>query len=158
MEKREKSVFMSLMYKLTISLLFFVSMNALADSSKASLADALKPFTSDGCSGFPDGTLSQNELWLKCCTAHDYAYWKGGTALEREEADLALQECVATLGEDEIALLMLAGVRVGGMPYLPTSFRWGYGWPYPREYRTLTPAELEQVNNRTNSLKRSNQQ
>jgi hypothetical protein len=39
---------------------------------------------------------------------------------------------------------MLAGVRIGGTPYLPTRFRWGYGWPWPRGYRALTPAELEQ--------------
>jgi len=38
----------------------------------------IKPFTSDGCSAFPDGTLKQRELWLSCCTAHDIAYWKRG--------------------------------------------------------------------------------
>jgi len=27
---------------------------------------------------------------------------------------------------------MFVGVRVGGTPYLPISFRWGYGWPYLR--------------------------
>jgi len=41
-------------------------------------ADELKPFTSDGCSDFPDGTLTQKDLWLECCTAHDFTYWKGG--------------------------------------------------------------------------------
>ena len=40
---------------------------------------------------------------------------------------------------------MLAGVRVGGSPYFPTSFRWGYGWPYPRWYRTLSESELKQI-------------
>jgi len=43
-------------------------------------AESIKPFTSDGCSMFPDGTLEQKELWLSCCTAHDYAYWQGGTS------------------------------------------------------------------------------
>jgi len=108
-------------------------------------AAELKPFTSDGCSAFPDGTFEQNELWLKCCEAHDYAYWKGGTYREREAADLELRQCVAEVGEEEVALLMLAGVRVGGTPFLPTSFRWGYGWPYPRFYGELSESELEQI-------------
>jgi len=42
---------------------------------------------------------------------------------------------------------MLAGVRVGGTPYLPTRFRWGYGWPWPRGYRALTDIERQQVEN-----------
>jgi hypothetical protein len=108
-------------------------------------AQQLQPFVSDGCSAFPDGTLAQKELWLECCTVHDYAYWKGGTAQQRQIADLALRECVAMVGEEAIALLMLAGVRVGGTPLLPTKFRWGYGWSYPKSYGELTEAELQQV-------------
>lgn len=109
------------------------------------LAQDLIPFTSDGCSAFPDGTLQQNELWLACCTAHDLAYWQGGTYMQRMEADWALQTCVAELGEEAIAFIMLAGVRVGGTPFLPTAFRWGYGWEYPRVYGPLTDKELQQV-------------
>lgn len=110
-----------------------------------SQADELKPFVSDGCSAFPDGTFSQQQLWLKCCTEHDKAYWRGGTREERKLADQALQSCVAAVGEPAVAALMLAGVRVGGSPYWPTRFRWGYGWDYPRPYGPLTPSELEQV-------------
>jgi hypothetical protein len=29
----------------------------------------------------------------------------------------------------------------GGTPYLPTTFRWGYGWPFPRGYKVLTKEE-----------------
>ena len=117
----------------------------LALVSVSSYAGDLKPFTSDGCSIFPDGTLDQNELWLACCTAHDHAYWKGGTYEARMESDLALRDCVSKVGKEEIALLMLAGVRVGGSPYLPTPFRWGYGWRYPRFYGELSRQELQQV-------------
>jgi hypothetical protein len=118
-------------------------------------AQQLQPFVSDGCSAFPDGTLAQKELWLECCTVHDYAYWKGGTAQQRQVADLALQECVAMVGEEAIALLMLAGVRVGGTPLLPTKFRWGYGWSYPKSYGELTEEELQQVARETrNSAER----
>lgn len=118
----------------------------LSTLSMAIHADTLKPFTTDGCSAFPDGTLTQQTLWQDCCIAHDYAYWKGGTYDERVEADMALQRCVAALGETEIATLMLAGVRVGGSPFWPTDFRWGYGWPFPRGYSGLTEAERQQIN------------
>ncbi len=110
------------------------------------LASALKPFTSDGCSSFPDGTLQHKDLWIECCTAHDYAYWKGGTYAERNAADKELRQCIAAVGNPEIALLMLAGVRIGGTPYLPTKFRWGYGWPYPRGYTALSNDDISQIN------------
>ena len=110
-----------------------------------SLASDIRPFESDGCSSFPNGTVKQNELWLSCCVAHDYAYWKGGTYQDRVAADKELVTCVSAAGETEIALLMLAGVRVGGTPYLPTRFRWGYGWPFPRGYKALTEDEIMQI-------------
>ncbi|MDX2505169.1 MAG: hypothetical protein QNL62_11945 [Gammaproteobacteria bacterium] len=105
----------------------------------------LKAFQSDGCSAFPDGTLEQNNLWLICCFEHDKSYWQGGTYQDRKNADKSLKQCVADVGEPAIARLMLAAVRVGGSPYLPTSFRWGYGWPYPRGYKALTDAEQTRV-------------
>ncbi|WP_249930260.1 MULTISPECIES: hypothetical protein [unclassified Pseudoalteromonas] len=118
-----------------------------------SVANAkLKPFGSDGCSSFPDGTIEHKNLWLACCTAHDLAYWQGGTFKQREQADVDLKECVAKVGEKEIAVLMLAGVRVGGTPFLPTSFRWGYGWPYPKFYGELTEQERMQVESRLAEL------
>lgn len=109
-------------------------------------ASELTPFSTDGCSDFPDGTLEHKTLWLNCCITHDLAYWLGGTYAERQAADEALEQCVAKVGEPEIAKLMLAGVRVGGSPFWPTAFRWGYGWPYwdgssPRGYKTLTEEE-----------------
>jgi hypothetical protein len=109
------------------------------------MAAELAPFSTDGCSLFPDGTPGRSELWRKCCVAHDKAYWRGGTDEERKAADLALKKCVADLGEPQVGELMFNGVRVGGAPYLPTAFRWGYGWPYPRGYRALTKEEEAQV-------------
>ena len=111
----------------------------------AAAAEELKPFTSDGCSAFPDGTPQQQELWLQCCVAHDLAYWQGGTYQQRLDADLALRSCVAQVNAPEIAALMLIGVRVGGSPAFPTRFRWGYGWNWPRWYGPLTDAELLQL-------------
>jgi len=117
--------------------------------SASAFGNTLKPFTSDGCSSFPNGTFEQRELWLGCCTAHDYAYWQGGSYDDRLQADKALQSCVAKLGKPDVALLMLAGVRLGGTPFFPTSYRWGYGWSYPKFYRELTEDELAQVKART---------
>jgi len=122
-----------------------LSIALLIGSPGNALAGDLKPFMSDGCSSFPDGTIEHNTLWLDCCVEHDKAYWAGGTYEDREVADKALKECVATVGEPQIAEIMLAGVRVGGSPYFPTRFRWGYGWPYFRGYKELTGAEKQEV-------------
>lgn len=105
----------------------------------------IKPFTTDGCSRFPDGTFEHKDLWLECCVNHDVAYWQGGTYGERKTADLLLRVCVDSVGEPEIADLMYHGVRAGGSPYWPTSYRWGYGWPWPRGYKVLTAEEKTEV-------------
>lgn len=105
----------------------------------------LKPFSSDGCSAFPDGTLTENDLWLACCEQHDMAYWMGGSYSAKLRADEALEHCVTKIGKPEVAKLMLAGVAVGGSAYLPTTFRWGYGWPYPRRYNVLSTEEEKQI-------------
>lgn len=75
--------------------------------------EEIRSFTSDGCSSFLNGTSTQQELWLNCCTAHDYAHWQGGSYDERLIVDKALQQCVAKVGQPEIVTLMLAGVRLG---------------------------------------------
>lgn len=119
--------------------IFIISLSATGKTVK------LRPFVSDGCSSFPDGSLKQKKLWLHCCTAHDFDYWKGGTLKQRIASDKRLKSCVAKAGKPKVAALMLAGVRVGGMPYFPTPFRWGYGWPYPRFYGELSEVELNAV-------------
>lgn len=115
-------------------------------------ADEIAPFTSDGCSSFPDGTPKDQALWLNCCIKHDLAYWKGGTHQERLDADLELEHCVAQAGEPDIAKLMLQGVRAGGSPFFPTPYRWGYGWPFGRGYQALTADEKAQVAARLEAL------
>ncbi len=115
-------------------------------------AEQLEIFTTDGCSSFPDGTPKQQSIWLECCIRHDLAYWKGGSYDERLRADQALERCVAGVGEPEIAGLMLAGVRVGGSPYYPTPYRWGYGWPFMRGYKPLNAEEQKQVRQKLDLL------
>ena len=99
--------------------------------------DDLAPFTTDGCSYFPEGTPGNSDLWCSCCIEHDHLYWAGGTAHERLLADRALRECVTAACAPDVARTMYLGVRIGGSPYWPTRFRWGYGWPYFRGYKPL---------------------
>ena len=106
----------------------------------------LAPFTTDGCSVFPDRSPIGKADWCACCVAHDRAYWRGGTEEERRSADDALRACVLkATGDATLADAMRAGVRIGGTPALPTWFRWGYGWQYDRGYAPLTPQERRLV-------------
>jgi hypothetical protein len=117
-----------------------------------SAASDIAPFTTDGCSSFPNGTPQNQSLWLDCCVRHDLAYWKGGTYQDRLDADLALEQCVATAGEPDIAAVMLRGVRAGGNPFLFTPYRWGYGWPFGRGYQPLSADEIAGVASRLAAL------
>lgn len=98
-------------------------------------------FTSDGCSSSPDGPLSDPRRWHQACAVHDYRYWRGGTPLQRLEADRELEGKIATSGNPLMAQIYLLGVRLGGSAWLPTTYRWGYAWQYPFGYRHLTDEE-----------------
>src|SRR5574341_7788 len=102
----------------------------------------MQPFSTDGCSLFPDRSLISRSDWCRCCVAHDLAYWRGGTSEARLKADRELKACVQKASNSEaLAELMFSGVRAGGGPYLYTWYRWGYGWPAGRPYGPLTPEE-----------------
>ena len=106
----------------------------------------LRPFTSDGCSLFPDASLISSDDWCSCCFQHDLAYWRGGAAEERQAADQQLRNCVQEkTGNQALATMMYDGVRFGGSPYFYNWYRWGYGWGYDRKYQALTPEEKEQA-------------
>lgn len=109
----------------------------------------LADFTTDGCSMFPDGTNEKPTLWRHCCVEHDFAYWQGGTYQERKLADKDLRLCLAEVELPSIGTMMEIGVRLGGSPFFPTPFRWGYGWPYLRGYKALTDKEMSQVTEKT---------
>jgi hypothetical protein len=86
-------------------------------------------FTTDGCSRWPD------KPWVSCCVVHDIMYWCGGSDKDREETDQIIMQCVnqkASL----VGAIMYSGIRVGGTPWLPTPWRWGYGWKeWPKGYQ-----------------------
>ena len=101
----------------------------------------------DGCSG----GMSKAWRWLfdapppweGCCNRHDQPYAQGGTAKQRFKADTALLRCVAQSGHPWWAMAMFIAVRLGGGPYLPTPWRWGFrsqsfwsnptSWFYPKD-------------------------
>jgi hypothetical protein len=107
---------------------------------------SLVPFTTDGCSFFPNRSPSGTADWCDCCLAHDLAYWRGGAEGDRLEADQALKTCVEqTTKNHALAETMYLGVRAGGGPQVDTPFRWGYGWPHGRGYQALTASESAAV-------------
>ncbi len=112
----------------------------------ATPAGVLAPFTTDGCSMFPDRSPDGKVDWCDCCLAHDLVYWRGGTQEERLQADQRLKSCVERqTGNRSLAETMFLGVRAGGGPQVNTPYRWGYGWPYGRGYRALTEAEAAEA-------------
>lgn len=134
-------------YAALIALLTALSLSSCVGSRPDS-AD-LVPFTSDGCSLFPDGTFKDPGKWCSCCQDHDLSYWQGGSAEARNQADATLRDCVlARTNDSQLAETMYLGARVGGHPAFPAWYRWGYGWPYGRGYQPLSDLEKLQVQKR----------
>jgi hypothetical protein len=132
---------------LIISTILLITTLAFATTPDLPYGD-LASFESDGCTNFSDGNDRHPQLWLHCCYRHDMLYWMGGTELQREFADEELKQCVIETEEFETANLMYEAVRIGGSPYLPTTWRWGFGWQEMRGYAPLTQDEAELVNKR----------
>ena len=103
-----------------------------------SMAVPPQPFTTDGCSLWPNGA------WRACCIEHDVRYWCGGPNWQRRKADYLLRECVRQHSSALNADLMYIGVRFGGARLLPFPWRWGYGylWPYLGSVTTDLGADL----------------
>jgi hypothetical protein len=105
--------------------LFSLSAFAQNNSNSASETRVMPAdFKSDKCSLFPDCDYGD------CCVEHDKTYYFGGTSKERWRADKKLYKCVRAkkgFHHKIIAPLMFVGVRIGGVSWLPTPFRWGFG-------------------------------
>jgi hypothetical protein len=138
-----------IMNKITFMAAVIVTISGLSQAKARQIKEfpygRLQPFTTDACTLFPDGTPEEPTKWQHCCVLHDLKYWAGGTEDQRSEADNDLYACVALTGELVTAEIMYLGVRVGGDPSLPTSWRWGYGWPEFRNYSELTEAERAEI-------------
>jgi hypothetical protein len=95
--------------------------NARAQMSSADILPSGQK--SDGCTLIADGDIRD------CCVAHDKDYFYGGTRKARRSSDNRLYECVCKKGgwDKVFAPFIWLGVRIGGLPFLPTRFRWGFG-------------------------------
>ena len=120
-----------------ITTLFFViflfSISLFAQKTPVQTNDTQKipaEYKSDNCTFFPDCDYSD------CCVEHDKTYYFGGSWKERWRADKKLYKCVAAkkgFQHKIIAPVMWLGVRVGGVSWLPTEFRWGFGKKKPKK-------------------------
>lgn len=111
---------------------------------------SLKPFSTDGCSMWVDGTSKNPRVWRHCCVAHDKDYWLGGTEAQRKLSDENLRACIIQTDNKAMGEYIYMSVRWGGAPQWMTPYRWGYGWDYldagkPRGYKTPTEAEQEAI-------------
>jgi hypothetical protein len=111
-----------------------------------SVQNLLKPFVSQGCPRFANGIEYPNQdKWALCCVQHDVAYWKGGTADDRANADKQLRACIIEQNEPNTAGLVYLGVRHGDTETNSMTHRWGYGWVINRGYTPLTETDKTQV-------------
>lgn len=81
-----------------------------------------EPYRTDGCTLVPDFNFRT------CCEAHDRAYWCGGTKAQRLMADHDFKQCMIDYDHPILARLYYRGVRASAVPWLPTYWRWGFGW------------------------------
>ena len=89
-------------------LLVPILVSLLGVSCQTSRPPELSEFRSDGCSSFPDGTISEVDLWKEDCYVHDRAYWVGGTREERKVADQKLRDGIREKGRPVIAEVVYA--------------------------------------------------
>lgn len=113
----------------------------------------LRTFFSDGCSLSPNSFFKVN--FAQCCVEHDLAYWIGGTKEQKDLADNQFKMCLQhKLNKDYNGVIQTSvsetyflGVQIGGVNFLPNSFRWGYGWNVIRPHGPLTDEEVGQAEN-----------
>lgn len=114
--------------------LFAIAILAITTSAAAShLPDPPKPNPKDGCSWVPDCNVKT------CCDDHDRAYRHGGTSEQRKRADQKFRQCIRDKDHSILDDVYYIGVRMNAVPWLPTSFRWGFGYPYEKGHRGYTP-------------------
>jgi hypothetical protein len=106
----------------------------------------LRPFVTDYCTAYPEGTFRNRQLWRHCCLEHDLYLWVGGTRQDRLHTDLRLRSCVAATGEVLQSHLIYLGVRAGNYSpiKIPTK-KWGHGWENRNPYAPLQSEEIDLI-------------
>jgi hypothetical protein len=123
---------------------FFLAFSIFLVSPGSEAASGISPFTSDFCTGFPEGTRRRPDLWKHCCIEHDLYFWVGGCRNARREADRRIRECIRDSGAPGVAWIMYAGIKLGALsPIKIKKGRWGNGWKDGRgDYRPLNETDL----------------
>lgn len=107
---------------------------------------ALKPFVTDYCTMYVEGTRAQPNLWRHCCVEHDLYFWAGGSLDEKKATDLRLKSCVEKTGAATQAVLIYTAVVIGGhSPVHIKGKQWGNTWENRPRYLTLTESESAQA-------------
>jgi hypothetical protein len=109
-------------------------------------ASELKPFKTDYCTNYVEGTLKHPTAWKHCCLMHDMYFWAGGTSQERVEADLGLKTCIEKTGHSLQAQIMYSAIRLSShSPIKYPDKRWGNGWKDREDFVKLTDLEIEEI-------------
>lgn len=76
------------------------------------------------------------DQWGHCCSALDLEYWRGGTFIAQREANDAFRSCLGDVyPESYVPIIAYYGLYVVNSPFIPTSWRWGYGWDFGHGFR-----------------------
>lgn len=102
---------------------------------------SIKPFQTDGCTLFFDGTLKEPELWRDCCVEHDLYYWIGGLKEKQTLADLKLKQCLQNKNAPILSHLMYYAVVLGHFSPIKHRYQWGWGRAKRRNYLPLSDEE-----------------
>ena len=127
--------------KKMIMLLVLISLNGWAKSDWS-----LRPFETDYCTAYAEGTRAQPNLWKHCCEEHDLYFWAGGSLDDRKTSDLRLKTCVEKTGARTQAVLIYTAVSIGGSS--PIRFKkkqWGHAWEGRQRYVSLTEDETSKI-------------
>jgi hypothetical protein len=120
--------------------LLLLALLAIPVSAQARDLPDVSQFETDYCTWFPDGDYAE------CCAEHDREYFFGGSLRERKASDKKLRRCVISKRpgwkRELLANIMYAGVRIGGVHFLPTPFRWGFGNKWPRMRPPKSPPNV----------------
>ncbi|MFP5385871.1 MAG: hypothetical protein ACLGHN_07305 [Bacteriovoracia bacterium] len=114
--------------------------------------EELRPFKTDYCTNYPEGTRSNPQMWKHCCLSHDMFFWAGGSKEDRYISDLELRSCIEKTGARSQARLIYYAVRLGS--YSPVKYpdkKWGNGWSKRSEFKPLTSEELDVIENELSS-------
>jgi len=76
------------------------------------------------------------EKWGNCCSELDREYWRGGTFIAQREANSAFRTCLGDVyPESYMPIIAYYGLYAVSSPFVPTSWRWGYGWDFGHGFR-----------------------